>query len=64
MYFEAILYNLGSRDEEESDEELNTDWVAELGTVARACRPSRKRINLFAATSIPATHPMLDGTAS
>ena len=37
---EAILYNLGSRDEEELDEELNTDWVTELGTVARACGPS------------------------
>ena len=46
---EAILYNPANRDEDGLDEELNTNWVAELGTVAKPCGPSQKRVDLFAA---------------
>ena len=61
---EEIFYNPASRDEDGLDEELNVDWVAELGTIAKACGPSQKTIDLFVAASILPTHPMLDGMAS
>ena len=61
---EEIFYNPASRDEDGLDEGLNVNWVAELGTVAKACGLSQKTIDLFVAASIPPTHPMLNRTAS
>ncbi|KAF9781501.1 hypothetical protein BJ322DRAFT_1111424 [Thelephora terrestris] len=47
----SIIYNSsghrGDDDGEEPNDELNTDWIAELDTVGPAYGPSRKVVNLF-----------------
>ena len=47
--------------DEELDEELNANWVAELDTVATACGPSRKTVDLFATADALAVRPMSEG---
>ena len=56
---ESILYGAAvdqGDGGEEPDDELNVGWIADLGTVATACGPSRKQVDLFAAASILVAH--------
>jgi hypothetical protein len=49
---ESLLYSAADRDSgegEETDDDLNADWVSELDTVATVCGPSRKTVDLFKA---------------
>ena len=65
---ESILYgsggNQGDGGDEELDEGLNVDWIAELNTVATACGPSRKAVNLFTVANTLATRSTLEEAAS
>jgi hypothetical protein len=62
---ESIIYDSTGGDcgggGEVLDEEVNPDWVAELDTVATACGPSRKAVNLFAAADALAIRSRSDG---
>jgi hypothetical protein len=64
----SIIYGVaGSQkddDNEAPDDELNEDWIAELDTVGRACTPSRKTVNLFAATDALFTRVLSEDSAS
>ena len=57
----SIVYNLAGGDNRDLDEELSTDWVSELDTATRVCRPSQKRVDLFADAYALATHSASDG---
>ena len=65
---ESILYgsggNQGDGGDEELDEGLNVDWIAELNTVTTACGPSRKAVNLFTVTNTLATRSTSEEAAN
>lgn len=58
----TLLYG-SEGDHDEPDDELNTDWIAELETVATACGPSRKNVDLFAAAEALSALVTSNGTA-
>ncbi|KAF9780072.1 hypothetical protein BJ322DRAFT_1141618 [Thelephora terrestris] len=65
---ESILYgSAGNQADDgnvELDDELNVGWIEELETVATACGPSRKQVNLFAIADALVTRVMLEGFTS
>ena len=52
----SFVYNSAGGNDGDLDEELTADWVSELDTATRVCRPSWKRVDLFVDACTLATH--------
>ena len=64
---ESILYGSAGDDEdgeEGLDGDLNADWIAELGTVATACGPRCKKVDLFTVANALVARIASEGTAN
>ena len=64
----SIIYGVAGNqkddDNEAPDDKLNEGWITKLDTVGRACTPSCKTVNLFAATDTLLTHVLSEDSAS